>query len=194
MGYTRNWDNFKVICMGADNDTGTTGYADGSLQMKNTAGTVATDTDILQIGSYSYRCLIAFAHPTSTAVASTAKLATNSLGAGVALLAGSGTGDESYDDYAITDFADQVHVSYSYSANPVYNATTDKWTYTVTRILTNNSGSAITVGELALIGATLNNQAKNYVFYRKKLATPFEVAHGANYSISLDFEYQAHAH
>lgn len=198
MGWTRNWDNFNAICMMGDNDTGATGYADGSLQLKNIAGTVATDSSILTVSTYCSSAARSLGHPTSVAVSQTSLLGAHldKLGERVFLLGGSGTADESYDDYAITGFSGQVHVSYAYSTNPVYNAATGKWTYTVTRIMANNSGAAVTVGEIGLflgIGITTSGTG-NYLMYRKKLATPFEVANGANYSISLDFEYQAQAH
>lgn len=194
MGWTRNWDNIQANILFGHYLAGATGFVDNSLQLKNVSGTVGDGGDLNNINSTQYDVAYFMAlHPSHTAVLQTTAFGSSTVGGHCCLLPGSGTGAESYNDYCITNIPGQAHGNYAYASYPTYSG--GVWTYQVTRVLTNNSGSTITVGEIGLfINLYYSYASSNYLIYRKKLDSAFDVANGASYQIVLTAQLPCTSH
>lgn len=153
-----------------------TTFGAGHLTNKNTAGTV-TNTNSTVFG----------AGPTMI----------GSLGStSVGIVVGTGTAAESFEDVALGALvangtgAGQMSYQAMSLAAPSYNSGTLTWTWVTSRILNNNSGGTIVVGEVAGY-AFHGGTATTYMIMRDKLGSTVSVLSGGQltvtYTMSLVF-------
>lgn len=109
-----------------------------------------------------------------------------------------GTGDTAYafDQYALAARIEhgtgsgQISHNTMVRVDPTYDSDDKKWTQIVSRIFNNNSGGAITIKEIAIMGSPGGTYNSGYIICRDVI-TPAEVQDGGQvtvtYSISLTF-------
>jgi hypothetical protein len=170
--WNRNFYNFcasiLLPCTSAV-DGGSVGFGAGSTKLKATSSTVRTG---------SAGKLLAFPSDNISEYIGT------STNASYGLFVGTGTGAESFEDYALGAMiangssAGQLAWDSPVDANPTYASEIKKWTKVFYRDFSNNSGDTINVGETGLYLRLLYDGFGNDYFMteRNLLASPVAVA------------------
>jgi hypothetical protein len=122
--------------------------------------------------------------PTVVALATVGSAATG-------IVVGTGVAAESFEDVALGAIVAQGtgagQMSYAAMTEqvPTYNSGTLTWTWQAIRILNNNSGGTITVGEVGIYGAS--SSGTNYMIMRDKLAATVGVLNAGQLTVTYTF-------
>ena len=178
----RNYDNIMLARMCPNNTSeapGTTNdvFGDGKINVKYLDGKIYT----LQ-GSYNYWCYNPFNNFSEMSVNDYSSSGSSNL------ICGSGFTPEHYDDYKLESgfTSNQVkRVSGVHKLEtPIYDETTDTWTFTYTRNFLANED--ITVREIGVLSSVYKSGGSNAcLVYRKVLETPLEVKAGNQFTLTF---------
>lgn len=182
----RNYHNILAALVLGAKSTGELSFGDGCLSIKTPSGTLYyLDHSIVSV----YSCYESIGKPTGS-------MNTNSSGSATFSSMVFGTGDTAvtYDDYKL----ESEYTSYSRASfvvtEPVYDASTRKFTRTVSCVLTNTGASEVTLKEMGIYMSTAGYSssttgARWCLVYREVLDTPITIAAGDSVKYTHTFEY-----
>jgi len=161
-------------------------YGAGYMIMKTTGGTNKTNTDYVPRVEVTGDNYSAYAASGVT---------------DYGIVAGTGAGAESFEDYALgtliangTGAGQMSYAATTYAGTSVsYAAGTKKYTQTLVRIINNNSGGAITVTEVGIYvnlfyGSYVSSNTENFMLARDLLGSSVEVADGGQLTVTYTIE------
>jgi hypothetical protein len=180
--YVRNFYNYLMIGAGNLGGTGT-GYVDGNLTVRNTAGAIAVGGSFGFSGTSTAQQL-SIAYWASTVAA----VGIDTLG----IVVGTGSTPESFNSFALT--AKLSHgitagtISYQAASVPVpsWDTTLRRWSVVSARIFNNNSGGPLTITECAAYARWWGGNVSNdsLMLWRDLLASPVTVANGGQLTVT----------
>ena len=176
----RNYYNWlAMLTMGVTN-TDTSTFGDGHLNVKRSANTIyalSTGTAMSALGlGYSSGTNIDGGCGASNG----------------AIAIGNGDTAVTFDDYALDSIISSGWTKGTpVIGTPSYNSETKKWSNTISFIVTNSSGSDMTIKEAGIYTNATANASATLVslIYREVLASPVTITNGQSKTITLNLEY-----
>lgn len=184
---TRNFYNLQAALTLGIQSTDTATFGDGHINAKDYNGTIRL------IQPSPDGAMQTFFYGFGWSVSTSINGHTSSFSTGGILSFGTGTTAETFEDYKLETIitAGLSKATFTHGA-PAYNAETKKWTNTLSCVVTNTSGSPITINEIGVyVPVAYSSTSAGYgtLVSREVLTTPITIAAGTSVTYTQNLGY-----